>query len=37
LVFPSKVVTFKEVEKGVLKKQEVTAGLRDGSNSRLER
>jgi hypothetical protein len=34
--FPSKVVTFKGVEKRVLKKQKVTAGLRNGSNSGLK-
>jgi hypothetical protein len=31
--FPSKFVTLKGFEKCVLKRQEGTAGLRDGSNS----
>jgi hypothetical protein len=34
---PSTVVKLNGLEKGVLKRQEVTAGLKDGNNSVLKR
>jgi hypothetical protein len=35
--FPSKVVNLNGFEKSVLKREEVTAGLRDGNNKLLKR